>query len=244
MILIITGESDTPGKKDYTKAFKPSAEAFYKLALSADRAHIVTFDNRLGFAKRWPQLANRLTAVEPSGMVSSVAIFCHGWSDGIQAGLTRRNVKDFVKLLQAHFNLAPNLHVLLYCCSTGNDPEDDLSEAPGTVYESLSQNLGEGSFADTLRDELCKQGVAPDCRVVAHRTAGHTTENPHVIMFDGMGSAVGGVGGYMPVTPRNKKLWRTWVKFLKTSFHFEFPYMSIDEIHARVLRESSEKASR
>ena len=39
----------------------------------------------------------------------------------------------------------------------------------------------------------------------------------------------------MPISPTgDKKLWRTWVKLLKTPFRFEFPFMSIPEIREYV----------
>lgn len=233
--LIILGESDSPGKKDWSRAFLPEANALSALHTTLSKPQRVTFDNKLPFGKRAGQVLKRLAALaEESGNFDgdfdTVAIFCHGWGDGIQAGFTRRNVKRLVTALKevglsSNFDCDPT--IILYCCSTGDDPDDDIKSAPGV-------DVGEGSFADVFRDELCKAGN-PDCRVVAHTTAGHTTYNPYAIFFEGHGSPIGGVGGIMPVTPANKTLWRTWVKMLKTNFRFEYPHMAVGEIHERIL---------
>lgn len=230
--LIIRGESNTPGMKDYTGAFLPESEAFKKLNKVSS---VVTFDNTLPFGKRSGQVLKRLsTLFSTEQNFDDVAIFCHGWGDGIQAGFTRRNVKTLVAALNPNLSrrtaVDENATVILYCCSTGDDPDhDDTKSAPGV-------DVGEGSFADAFRDELCKAGHT-ECRVVAHTTAGHTTRNPYAIFFEGLGSSIGGVGGVIPVTPKQKQLWSTWVKLLKTNFRFEYPFMTVGEIHDRILAE-------
>jgi len=225
--LIIRGESNTPGMKDYTGAFLPESEA-YRKAIGFESV-VVTFDNRLPFTQRSKQLLKRLEAVQVIDHIVRVAFFCHGWGDGIQAGFTRRNVKRLVEALRSvGFHGVGGADIVLYCCSTGDDPDhDDHNSAPGV-------DVGDGSFADTLRDELCKQGFREN-RVVAHTTAGHVTQNPYAIFFEGHGSPIGGVGGTMPVTLDNKQLWSTWVKLLKTPFRFEYPAMSIGQIHEHIL---------
>lgn len=234
--LIITPESNTKGKKDYTGAFLPESKAFAK-SLNGESI-IVTFDNTLPFEKRRKQLFDRITTAAEGrgGCFSTVAIFSHGWSTGIQPGVDLKSIKKFVELVEPM--VWPQASFLLYCCSTGSDPQDDKEEAPGTSDPTLDGNLGDGSFADVLRDELCKAG-ATDCAVMAHRTAGHTTMNPHVIFFRGEGSTVGGMGGVMPVTKKHGKLWNTWIKELKTSFRFEMPFMIISQIHEHLERKTN-----
>jgi hypothetical protein len=233
--LIIRGESNTPGMKDYTGAFLPESTAFQQLHKEM-QYYLETFDNRLPFAQRSKQFLKRLATLAAANVTfDTVAIFCHGWGDGIQAGFTRRNVKTLVAaLIDAGLDTTQkdDATIILYCCSTGDDPDhDDTKSAPGV-------DVGEGSFADAFRDELCKAGHT-ECRVVAHTTAGHTTKNPYAIVFEGLGSPIGGVGGTMPVTLGQKQLWSTWVKLLKTSFRFEYPFMTVGMIHERILAEKS-----
>jgi hypothetical protein len=236
--LIILPESNSKGKKDYTGAFLPESKAFAKS--HDDRASVVTFDNTLPFEKRRKQLFDRITkkAKDDEKLYSweTVAIFSHGWSTGIQPGIDMKSIKGFCELMEPL--VWPEANFLLYCCSTGSDPQDDSQEAPGTSDPSLDGNLGDGSFADTLRDGLCKAG-ASDCVVMAHRTAGHTTMNPHVVFFRGDGSTIGGLGGVMPVTKKHGKLWTTWTRELKTDFRFEMPFMSVADIHEYLGRKAS-----
>jgi hypothetical protein len=67
---------------------------------------------------------------------------------------------------------------------------------------------------------------------MAHETVAHTTKNPRVRFFDGMGSYDGGVGGYRPVK-LNGLLWKSWVKELRnpdSDFRFWMPHLSVKEI--------------
>jgi len=221
MHLIITPDRNTK-KSDYTGAFKPEALAYKKKWDGT----IVTFDASASMANRKKQVLDVITRAGELGVVDHFALFCHGWSDGIQAGFTRKNVSELAKAL-SNYTLY-DVKFALYCCSTGADPQDDSMEAPGTPKVD-NGNPGDGSFADMLRDALCVKG-AVDCSVFAHRTAGHTTQNPNVILFNGDGCAAGGYGGVMPITPKNKKAWAAWVKKLKTPFRFEVPYMTVAEI--------------
>jgi hypothetical protein len=232
--LIIRPDSNTPGKKDYTGAFLPESNAFKHVE---ERGHlnnveVVTFDNTLDFDARRRTLLKKiekLRGADVSGL-DCLAIFCHGWSTGIQAGITTKKIPAFLAALSCVYKIDDGLRVLLYCCSTGADDDDSADEAPGLGDGLSGQNLGDGSFADAFRDELCKLG-AIDCRVVAHTTAGHTTQNPNVIIFEGNASPIGGVGGYMPVTKGHGKLWKTWVNELKTDYRFEYPFDSLGDIH-------------
>jgi hypothetical protein len=129
---------------------------------------------------------------------------------------------EFEEKLAAHHNT----HVVLYACSTGNDPDDDPDTAPGS---------GEDSFADVLRDDLCWAGSIW-CRVVAHTTAGHTTQNPWLKFFDGKGSPYGGVGAELLFPPRDHDgrlttEWKTLQELLLSDFRFKFPFMRAAEIH-------------
>jgi hypothetical protein len=221
-VLCIRPRHNTPGKKDVTGAFAPEAEKFLKLQ---EEGSVVTFDNHKGMQARRREVLE-IISDHGAGTLDAVVFFCHGWSKGIQAGFARAHVPTLAAAIDGasagHVEFAPN--VILYCCSTGDDPQDRSDEAAGT---------GDNSFADRLRDALC--AVNPYCRVTAHDTVAHTTKNPYALFFDGMGSAVGGAGGYYPVAPGGP-LWAKWRRKLReTNLRFRFPFMSVEEIHRELV---------
>lgn len=217
--LIFIPLHNSKGKRDVTGAFLPEAIAF-KLQHGGV---VYSVDNSLPMARRRAEVLRKIE--RERDFFNTVAFFCHGWQDGIQLGFNRKNVRELARALFEYGALNDNdMVVALYCCSTGEDPQDKPLEAVGT---------GDNSFADKLRDALCEQGEI-NCRIVAHSTAGHTTQNPHVLYMDGMGSNLGGVGGYAPVGPKSK-LWVKWKKALRTTdLRFRFPYMTVAEIHAEL----------
>lgn len=225
--LIFIPAHNSEGKKDVTGAFRPEAVG---LDEHYGSCAIYSIDNTLPMPKRRAQVLRWME--HEKGEFDSVVFFCHGWQDGIQLGFTRKTVGGLVKAISDNISAWDNLEggegplIALYCCSTGEDPQDDPLEAAGT---------GDDSFADKLRDALCADGWV-HCRVVAHTTAGHTTQNPNVLFMDGMDCADGGVGGYPPVSPKSK-LWPKWKKALRTTdLRFRFPFMSPAEIHAELER--------
>jgi len=215
-VLAILPSHNTEGKKDMTGAFDPEAKALLRLA--EGMGVINRFDSLKPMAAR---RASVLTALErmPPRCVDSVAIFCHGWLDGIQAGFTRKNVGELAAGI-VRVTRGPAPVVALFCCSTGDDPEGAGLSAAGT---------GEGSFADKLRDALREAG-ATGCSVYAHTTAAHTTRNPYVIRFDG-----DALGGY-PVVAPGQPLWGAWKRALQTTdLRLRAPWMPNSEIHAELL---------
>lgn len=215
-VLVVLPSHDTPGKRDMSAAFEPEAKRL--LTMTPLGGELVRFDPRRPMAVRRGALLAVLDDI-PARSFDSVAIFCHGWLDGIQAGFTRATVGDLSSaIVRATRGQAPT--VALYCCSTGDDPNDKPLEAAGT---------GEGSFADRLRDSLRERG-ADRCSVFAHTTPAHTTRNPYAIRFDG--DAVS--GGYALVPPGHP-LWATWKRAMReTDLRFRAPWMTIAEIHAEL----------
>lgn len=219
-LLIFRPEHNSHEKHDVTGAFKPEAARFLKTVGEGSR--VVTFNNRLSMAKRRKEVIGAIEAARDEGEeYDGVAFFCHGWMKGIQAGFTLFHVEQLARVVQSicghSFTIVP-----LYCCSTGDDPQDDPIEAAGT---------GDGSFADRLRDELAGQG-ANYCRVLAHSTVAHTTKNPFALFFDGDGSTDPVNGGYAVVGRRDRKLWQAWRQALRTTdLRFRFPFMEVGEIH-------------
>lgn len=216
--LILTGDRNVDGKKDFTGAFLPESQRFAKLH-GVSPVDVTRVDISKPMAARHAQA---LTGLTRAGDVDCVAIFCHGWSDGMQLGFTRANVAHITDLIADRCQKTRAPIVALYACSTAR------SKKPGSVG-------GDGGFADTLRDSLCANGMI-NCRVDAHDTAGHTTQNPYVVRFEGEGSPVGGNGGRWIVAPKSE-LWPYWSKALRTTdLRFKFPFMSTAEIHNHLLR--------
>lgn len=213
---------NAPNKHDVTGAFLPEAKKF--VALAAEGSKIVRFDNTQTFAKRRKEVLKALK--DPEGEdFTSVAFFCHGWANGIQAGFTRRTARKLAFAICYVVNKSlcnqATLVVPLYCCSTGQDTQDREDEASGT---------GKTSFAQKLASELGDDGCGYyDVRVVAHTTKGHTTRNPNVAIFDGEGRS-----GYLlqpDTSGKELKRWqRSWRKSLRgevaslADLRFQFPY--------------------
>jgi len=162
--------------------------------------------------------------------------FGHGFKFGLSSfGFRSPNHPYATDRDRTHFNMLMEymahhcgVMMLLYACSTGDDPDDDPDTAPGS---------GDDSFADWCRDELCALR-AWFCRVMAHTTAGHTTVNPMVKFFDGTGGPGPGVGAPMVFDPGSVEF-RKWNKMLKgeiasNEMRFRFPFMMWDAIKADV----------
>jgi hypothetical protein len=222
--LVFTPDRNTHGN-DYTGAFQPEAEHFVKLnGVRPEDVHRIDVSKTLG--ERRAQLMQVLQHAAASiPLVNTLAFFCHGWSRGIQLGLTTSELASAAHAIAALSGVAPPLlRIALYACSTGADVvpgKAPVPDAPG----------GEGDFADRLRDALCVAG-RPFCQVDAHTVRGHTTQNPFVRRFSGDGSPTGGQGGSWIVAPKSVQ-WRAWMLALQnTDLRFRFPFMSIAEVHS------------
>lgn len=223
-ILALRPASNTKGN-DVTGAFLP--ESTTMISLAAPGSIATNIDNLVPVPKRRALVLEELARYDGHSVFDAVVFFCHGWSDGIQLGFTRKTVGDLATAIAKITRR--NALVPLYCCSTGQDPNDNADTAPG---------VGEGSFADRLRDALCEAGVV-DCRVMGHTMKGHTTTNPCVLFFDGMGIPTGGVGGYSPVA-RKTEAWSRWKAAMtdwNNSLRFRMPFMAPADIHAELMGE-------
>jgi hypothetical protein len=220
-VLVFAPQYNTAGKKaDATGAFQPEAQAFARHH-GVPKNQVVYVDNTLSKREMRQTVLGVVAAFRQGASggkpPDAVAFFCHGQGKRIQFGFDTTNVADLAKAMTGI--VAPR--VALYACNTGK-----ASDA-----EALAAFGGDGGFADALRDALCQAG-ATECQVDAHTTAGHTTMNPNVRRFQGMGSPVGGVGGFYIVHPKQKNLWKKWRTVLReTNLRFDFPFMSVAEIH-------------
>lgn len=210
-VLAFAPMHNTKGRKDATGAFQPEARAFCEL----NDGQLILVDNNKVPASEMRARVIKEVANTPD-QIPQVAFFCHGSRCGIQFGFTRANVATLAKVIARKSVYAT---VPLYAC---------LAAGPATDAAG-----GDGGFADALRDALCAEG-AIWCRVDAHATAGHTTWNPYVRRFDGVGNTSGGCGGQYIVAP-GSKLWPRWRKALReTNLRLTFSRLSIGEIHKRL----------
>lgn len=206
---------NTPGKHDATGAFQPEARAFLKHHGATGGLFLISNRNTEEAMRKQVLGVLKPGAFEQYTTLT-VAFFCHGRKARIQFAFDVTNVDLLAKAIAAaQGNELAN--VVLYCCNTAG--------GPGVG--------GDGGFADSLRDALCRAGSV-NCQVDAHVGKGHTTERPYVRRFEGRGSPVGGVGGYMLVSP-GMKLWPKWRKALQGRMRYDFPFLTVGEIHERLV---------
>jgi hypothetical protein len=224
--LIFTPDRNTHGKKDYTGAFKPLAIKFAKHH-GIPRKNIIPINVGRGMKKRKLEVIAALQDEEREGHgnYDTVAFFCHGFPQGIQAGFSWRGkqkpgpVMDELASLIYEASDRDDICVPLFCCSTANTKQ---KKAVG----------GDGGFADELRDALCRQGAIEN-RVVGHTTVGHTTTNPSTRFFDGSMMPAGGTGGYWIARPRGP-LWPKWKKYLRGGGWMDMPYLELEQIRDKL----------
>jgi len=209
--LAIRCQYNAKNRVDVTHAFRPECNSW---ADNRGNTFVEVIDNHKSFWNRNINVKRFLdNLILNDEKLEELAIFCHGWKTGIQIGFNNSNVQDLAERLA---KLAANDHfiVSLYCCSVGK----------GAVAQ------GDNSFADLLRDHLCKNGII-HCRVMGHTKAGHTTQNPNVRFFDGHGSTLGGIGAPILFPPKTP-IWRAFKRALddQTDFRFVFPLWSTTKI--------------
>ena len=218
-------------RADATAVFMPEAREWSKHWSPYNRLEHV--DNREPRRARADAVIDAIVRNPPADGWDAIGFFCHGYSSGIQLGFDLGNVRELARAIAE--TSRRNVVVALYCCSTGDVTGRLLALLRKTIGKDAGVG-GDGGFADVLRDELCRFG-AIHCRVMAHRTEGHATMNPHVRFFDGNGSAIGGQGGVEVVRRDSRALWSRWVAELKrdgSTLRYEMPHLSIAAIHDRL----------
>jgi len=220
--LAFCGLVNRPLNNDVTGAFLPEALHF----MERRSAILERIDNTQSSDHMRARILESLHKHAP---LIHVAIFCHGWSSGIQFGFGRLDIQELAGHLAQTMRgseISPAV-ITLYCCSTAMG----LAGSVG----------GDGSFADLLRDQCCMHGLRY-CRIDAHDRKGHTTMNPFVRRFEGDGLAMGGTGGQWIVQP-GSLLWKTWAaqigdpgnkKDYAGNFRFDFPRLSTQEIQNQI----------
>lgn len=246
-VAIFVPEYNSPGKRDATGAFHVGASQFCEFYGLNDEKCVHFIDNTMAPALRARQLLAKMRRcvsrdknTQEDVYPQVYVFFCHGFINGIQFGIKsntpgrawNRQMKEdwneFVRLIGRH--IAPI--ILLYACSTGDDPDDDPDTAPGS---------GDDSFGDLLRDALCVRGCWFN-RVVTHTTARHSWFNPDIKLMDGLGSPIGGQGG-LHIAASGSKTYQVLGRLLKIKpgkpnygFAWRFPFMTIGDIHMELAK--------
>lgn len=220
-ILVAYSNTNVKGKHDATGAFIPEAKAFAEL-------HDIPSGNVVGI--KMPKVAKvkrrraTLDAIAHAGRdlsLEHIALFGHGWPQGIQFGFNRKHIPELVQHMARYCR--PDVSVTLYACLA----------AENDVRDKNVKNIGpttDGGFADVLRDEMVKQGLGHGW-VDGHKTAGHTSWNPYLVRFlceDVDDPQFGAEGGAWVVAPRSQ-LWKKWIKALrdkKGGLRYRFPFMT------------------
>lgn len=235
---ILAPRYNTNGKKDATGAFQPEAYGFAKHH-GLPRSSVFLFDNKASLHSRRKQVAR---AIKAAGVFDTLAVFCHGSKDHIQAGFTLKTMPELVGLLRE----AQCSRVILYCCDTGRDLDSDrIDDVQDTVG-------GDGGFADTLRDAIAGNvtGTGQEIGgsvIFAHATLGHTSRLPLVRVFvtnDKIYPPLGTQqykGGQWLIEP-NKPEFPLWRQALsKTSLRWRFPFLTQNQILAELVSQSPDK---
>jgi hypothetical protein len=208
--IIFTPDRDSKSRKsDFRGAFDPEARAFAKL-------HGVAVEQIIRVDQTLEHHAKRSVVIEALANCPEVevaAFFCHGTRTAMhQMGFMLPQVPELAHAL-ADVGIQ---RVALMACSTAGGPGQ----------------MGNGGFADTLRDAMNREGLASSW-VDGHDREGHTTRNPYVRRFHAALSDVGGEWIVAPGTP----LWRAWRLALQSrasTLRLRFPTMTIAEIHAEL----------
>lgn len=216
--LVLAPLYDTPGRKDASGAFLPESRKF--VAVNKLAAVVRGFDSNRALADRRRECSLVLSR---SADLDVVALFCHGWRNGVQAGWTSSHAAGLADLIALASR--PSSVVCLYCCDTGRDQDtqtqDDRQDSVG----------GQGGFADLLFEGLKARGWHG--KLFGHTTAGHTTWNPWVRIWGDWGLEPR--DGEWLVVPQSAD-WPAWRAALQGDLRFKFPFMGEAEIRAALRR--------
>lgn len=193
-LLVITPDRDSPPRKDHTYVFAPYGQRLRdayarrngRTSAVLEQIAVPVVDGAAVVTARAKQIAFEAAAAATIRAIerhqpARVAIFCHGWSTGLQIGFRskRQRGRDGENLtaLCAALSRAGTGSVSLWACFAGDEPGTKES-APGT---------GDGSIGDYIRDHTLAS-------VVTHWTKGHAALNRDLIFFEaGLRPMIGGM---------------------------------------------------
>lgn len=217
--LVLAPLYDTPGRRDASGAFLPESRKF--VAANKLAAIVRGFDSNRALADRRRECSLALSRATD---LDVVALFCHGWRNGVQAGWTTAHapgLADLIALASRRSSI-----VCLYCCDTGRDADKETDD---DRQDSIG---GQGGFADLLYEALRGRGWAG--RLFGHTTAGHTTTNPWVRIWGDWGVGDLQDGNWL-VEPKGA-LWPAWRAALQGDLRLRFPFMDADEVRGVLAR--------
>lgn len=225
--VIFVPDRNKPGRKDMTGAFLPEAVRF-ATAIGGQTSWIIPIN--VGKTRRSREkavIAGIQKAYEERGQLDVVAFFCHGYRYRLQMGFGTRFKVDRVWLGKLAATIAAtsaeDVSVPLYACSAATSAKNANDQTAA----------GDGGFADELRDALCREGATWNT-VIGHSTAGHTTRNPYVRVFQGEGTSTGGIGGCWIARPGGP-LWKRWVRWMRTGTNrYQMTQMSLQVIRGKI----------
>jgi hypothetical protein len=220
--VVFAPKHNTKGRSDATGAFQLEALGFLRHH-GVNPRELILVDNSSMLSTQRSHVLREINTWALCKEPVCIAFFCHGSRNGIQLGFKSKHIGRLASSIAALGD--PGVRVALYSCDCGRDIDRER-------IDDLAEHGGNGGFADLLRDALCKAGCV-DCMVWAHTTAGHTSKNPHVRLFAGLGSSIGGDGGIY-VVPRHWPQWKRWRAELRTPFRWDYPLMTLARIHAQM----------
>jgi len=213
---------NSKGKKDATAAFQPEARRFLEYH-GQPESNLYLIDNHKTKANMRGQVAD---AISSHCGIRCIGFFCHGSKRGMQFGYDKRNVHLLAGDIAEYSR--PEVDIPFYSCDVARDGDRERKD-------DLEAFGGDGGFCDELRDALCEiyEGFWGD--VFGHTSVGHTSLNANFRVFPGMGSPIGGTGGFYIIHRLKKQHWQTWLKMIKTDFRYAVPLLSMREIHLDIL---------
>lgn len=149
--------------------------------------------------KSWKKYKLVLDAIKNhDGPIHYLALFCHGWHDGISLGFSRYHIPALVQAIRSKDPYMPRCFVLLYACS---------------AFKC------DNSFGPILGEKL---GCL--CLTFGHSTKGHTTRNPFVYQsyfYEGRKPWIPEIAlGWW--ARRKSAAWKEWKAKMKTDYRFYF----------------------
>jgi len=214
-IAIIYSNTNKHGKKDATGAFIPEAKAFQTIWGVPDQLTLGIDCNKLKAWERRKMVCEHIYACGRNVPLEGIAFFGHGWPNGIQFGILKKHLPELVTIIaNTQIAISQYFPIVIYSCLT----------AENEIRDSKIQNIGagtKGGFADRLAQLLGQKGI--EGHVDAHKTAGHTTENPYVVRF--LNDRLESRAAWL-IEPKST-YWYRWSKALKgTNLKYEFPFMT------------------
>ncbi len=204
--LAICSKNNLAGRSDATGAFIPGAKRFGMLHGSP---HVVQLDMSGRPVERKARFMETLNGYEK---VETLAIFCHGFSNGLQCGIYTRDMP----LLAAELKRLEVKTAILYACSTAKNKESGFATtlAKATGCRVLAHTTAGHAITNPYLVEI-------------------TPENGCRYIFPPPSSGL--IGDLMVVT---KKRWARWLQAVKKPGSF-LPYMigslSYDDLRKAVL---------